>query len=165
MTPRSSRASRRLVRDRHPMGVAGQIGEHRRRPGEGALGIDDPFALRAAARAIAANARASASPAYSPKNCSRPPRCAVAQFFEEATAEQPREHAHRQEEARPAGDPALAVGGEATAGQRCRAHADGASAPSPRYAGPASRRPARRDASGRRRWCAASRAATANSRS
>ena len=37
------------------------------------------------------------------------------EFFEEAAAEQPREHPHRQEEARLAGDPALAVGGEATA--------------------------------------------------
>ena len=63
-----------LVRDRHPVGVAGQIGEHRSRAGERALGIDDPFALGAVARARAANARASASPAYSPKNCSRPSR-------------------------------------------------------------------------------------------
>ena len=38
------------------------------------------------------------------------------EFFEEAAAEQPREHPHRQEEARLAGDPALTVGGEATAG-------------------------------------------------
>ena len=40
----------------------------------------------------------------------------LVEFFEEATAEQAREHAHRQEEARLAGDPARTVGGEATAG-------------------------------------------------
>ncbi len=33
------------VRDRHPMGVARQIGEHRCRAGEGALGVDNPFTL------------------------------------------------------------------------------------------------------------------------
>ena len=38
------------------------------------------------------------------------------QFFEEAAAEQPRQHAHRQEEARLAGDPALAVGRKPAAG-------------------------------------------------
>ena len=113
----------------------------------------------------AANARASASAAYSPKNCSRPARCAWLEFFEEAAAEQPREHPHRQEEARLAGDPALAVGRRARRPGRCRAHADGASAPSPRCAGPGSRRSARRDAWGRRRWCAASRRRPSNSRS
>ena len=38
------------------------------------------------------------------------------QLFEEPAPEQPREHAHRQEESRPTSDPALTVGGEATAG-------------------------------------------------
>jgi hypothetical protein len=32
------------------------------------------------------------------------------QFFKETPTEQPREHAHRKEEPRPAGDPARAVG-------------------------------------------------------
>ena len=40
----------------------------------------------------------------------------LTELFEEAAAEQAREHPHRQEEARLAGDPARAVGGEATAG-------------------------------------------------
>src|ERR1700719_784674 len=35
------------------------------------------------------------------------------EFFEEETAEQPRQNAHRQKEAGPAGDPALAVEREA----------------------------------------------------
>ena len=39
------------VGDRHPVGVARQIGQHRRGPGKRALGIDHPLALRAAARA------------------------------------------------------------------------------------------------------------------
>ena len=33
------------VGDGHAMGVAGQIGEHRLGPGEGALGIDHPVDL------------------------------------------------------------------------------------------------------------------------
>ena len=37
------------------------------------------------------------------------------ELFQKQPAEQPREHAHRQEEARPAGDPALAVQGNAAA--------------------------------------------------
>jgi hypothetical protein len=38
------------------------------------------------------------------------------QFFEKAPPEQPREHADRQEEARPAGHPAFAIGRQAAAG-------------------------------------------------
>ena len=37
-------------------------------------------------------------------------------LFEETAAEQPREHAHRQQESRLAGDPAVAVRGQTTAG-------------------------------------------------
>src|SRR6266581_1408545 len=33
-----------LVRDRHAVGIARQVGEHGCRPGKRALGIDDPFA-------------------------------------------------------------------------------------------------------------------------
>ena len=38
------------------------------------------------------------------------------QFFEEAPSEQPRQHPHRQEEPRPAGDPTLAIGSHPAAG-------------------------------------------------
>ncbi len=38
-------AEEAAVRDRDPVGVAGQIGEHRLRPGEGRLGVDDPALL------------------------------------------------------------------------------------------------------------------------
>src|SRR5260370_33897037 len=37
------------------------------------------------------------------------------ELLQEQASEQPREHAHRQEEARPAGDPTLAIGREAAA--------------------------------------------------
>ena len=143
------------VGDGHPVGVARQIGEHRGRPGEGALGIDDPFTLRAAARArrrtparrpvprtrrrTAAGRRdarhrvlrgsGGGTVATAPAPAGRSPACR-------------RPTARRRARARRPG--------------RCRAHADGASAPTPRCAGPGSRRSARRDAWGRRRWCAGS---------
>jgi hypothetical protein len=59
------------VRDGDTVGVTRQIGEHRRRAGEGALSVDDPFDF-AQRREPAANARGSLSLASSPKNCSRP---------------------------------------------------------------------------------------------
>ena len=40
----------------------------------------------------------------------------LGQFLEEAASEQAREHAHRQEEARPAGHPTLTVWGDTAAG-------------------------------------------------
>jgi hypothetical protein len=40
----------------------------------------------------------------------------LSERFDETTAEQPRQHAHRQEETRLAGGPTLAIRGEATAG-------------------------------------------------
>ena len=137
------------------MGVAGQIGEHRRGPGERALGVDDPFARRAAARAIGRMRRGSASAAFSPKNCSRPARWLVRGLrgIGGGTAARARAPAGRS----PAGRrPSARRRGRGRRRGRCRAHGDGASAPTPRYAGPASRRSGRRDASGRRRWCAAS---------
>ena len=64
------------VGDRHPVGVTGQIREHRGGPGERALGIDDPFALAQRCRASRRSPRRRPVDAYSPKNCSRPLRCA-----------------------------------------------------------------------------------------
>jgi hypothetical protein len=52
--------------------------------------------------------------ACAPKNCKRPAAW-MAELFQKQPAEQPREHAHRQEEARPAGYPPLAVQGNAPA--------------------------------------------------
>jgi hypothetical protein len=43
--PRSSMATRRLVGNGHPMRIARQISQYRRRPGERAFGIDHPLAL------------------------------------------------------------------------------------------------------------------------
>ena len=38
-------ADQPVVRDGDPVGVAGEIGEHRLRPGEGRLGVDEPVLL------------------------------------------------------------------------------------------------------------------------
>ena len=93
------------VRDRHPVGVARQIGEHRRRAGEGALGVDDPFALRAAARAIGRTRGRSLEPRVLAEELQPAAVVRGGEFFEEAAAEQSREHPHRQEEARSAARP------------------------------------------------------------
>ena len=108
MTPAFVEREQPPIRDRDAMGIAGQIGEHRRGSGEGALGIDHPFAstqwreplgepLRVGERRVLAEELQSASAV-----------CLV-EFFEEAAAKQARKHAHRQEEARLAGNPTLAV--------------------------------------------------------
>ena len=75
-----------------------------------------PTRTGAAARATRRRPLASASAACSPKNCNCPAAMRVGELFEEAAPEQAREHAHRQEEARPARDPALAVGRQPAAG-------------------------------------------------
>ena len=44
MTPAFVEREQPPIRDRDAMGIAGQVGEHRRGSGERALGIHDPFA-------------------------------------------------------------------------------------------------------------------------
>jgi len=43
VTPRWSRATKATVGDGDAVGVAGEVGEHRFRPGEGRLGVDKPL--------------------------------------------------------------------------------------------------------------------------
>src|SRR3984957_12730514 len=94
------------------MGVARQVGQNGRGSAERPLGIDDPFGLaqrrekrreRVARREIgvASNELQLAGVEGGQE------------FFEEKTAEQPREDAHGQKEAGPAGDPAQTVRREA----------------------------------------------------
>src|SRR5437762_4609225 len=95
--------------------VAGKVGEHCRRAGEGPLGVDHPFA--------SAQRR---EPLYERRDiCERrvlaeelQSACAVSlfEFFEEAATEQTRQHAYREKETGPAAHPALAVNGETAAG-------------------------------------------------
>ena len=144
------------VGDGHPVRVARQVGQHRLRPGERALGIDHPLALaqrrQPAPERLGVGQRRVLAEELQLAGLMHPQ-----QLFEEAPPEQPREHPHRQEEARPAGDPASCRRATARRRARCRARADGASAPSPRCAAPAWRRCARPGAWDRRRWSAASR--------
>ena len=103
------------VGDGHPVGVTRQIGEHRGRPGEGALGIDDPFTLPQWCEPGGERPRV-AQPRVLAEELQPAGVMRGIEFFEEAAAEQSRQHPHRQEEARLAGDPPFAVGGEAPAG-------------------------------------------------
>ena len=103
------------VGDRHAVRVARQIGQHRLGPGEGALGVDDPFALTQRREPVG-EGLGIAELGVLAEELQLPGAMQALQLFEEAAPEQPRQHPHRQEEPRPARHPALAVGGEAAAG-------------------------------------------------
>ncbi len=104
-----------LVGDRHSVRVAGQIGEHRGWAGKRALGMDDPFTRSQRHEPVGESPHVGEFGARAEE---MQPAAVMrrGQFLEEATAEQPREHPHRQEETRSTGDPARAVGSEATTG-------------------------------------------------
>ena len=97
------------------MRIAGQIGEHRGRPGKRAFGVNNPFAF-AQRRQPLRERPCVTQCSVLPEELQPAAAMRNGQFFEEATAEQAPEHAHRQEEAWLARDPARAVGGEAAAG-------------------------------------------------
>ena len=102
------------VGDGDAVGVARQVGEHRLGSGEGPLGVDDPLGGAAAPggpRRRPVGERRQIAEEGEPAGA-----MGRGQPVEEQPAEQAREHAHGQEEARPAGDPARAVGREAAAG-------------------------------------------------
>ena len=102
------------VGDGDAVGVAGEIGEHRLGPGEGPLGVDDPLDL-AQRRQIRGEGMALGERRVIAEEVEAAGIVRGRELLQEQPAEQPREHAHGQEEARPAGDPALAVGREAAA--------------------------------------------------
>src|SRR5271154_7305012 len=94
------------------MGVAGEIGQHGIGAAERSLGIDDPFGL--AERREKRRERFARRETGSSSNEQQLAGVEGGlEFFEEEPTEQPRENAHGQKEAGPAGDPALIVQREA----------------------------------------------------
>ena len=100
------------VGDRDPMGVAGKVGQHLLRPGERRLGVDHPLPP-----ALGREAGLEGAGLREPGKITKGPELALAmgllETLEEEAPEQTREHPHRQEETRPAGDPAAAIEGDA----------------------------------------------------
>src|SRR3984893_2817342 len=86
------------VRDGDAMSVAGEIGKHRFRPGEGWLGVDEPL-LALERREMRGKARGATQPLDLPKD--RQPACRVGvdERRHEEPPEQAGKHPHRQKEA------------------------------------------------------------------
>ena len=93
------------VADRHPVRVPGQVLQHLRRPAERRLGVHHPVRRRTAASSNRRERRGSASGASRPRSRSGRGR-APAAGRQELAAEHAAQHPHRQEEPRPARDPA-----------------------------------------------------------
>ena len=97
------------------MGIAAEIGQHLLGAAEGRLGVDHPLdpAQRAQPMGEGCGSGEAGELAEEAEFAGLERR---AQLVEEQPAEEPREHADRQEEAGPAGDPARAVRRQAAAG-------------------------------------------------
>ncbi len=104
-----------LVGDRHAMGVAAEIRQHLGRAAERRLGVDHPLGLPQRSQ-IGGEAGYVLERLQLPEELQLAPIEALFERFEKQTAEQAREHPHGKEEARPARDPALAIRGQAAAG-------------------------------------------------
>ena len=102
------------IGDGDTVGVTGQIGENLLRACEWTLGVHDPF-LRAQGSEVGLECvrLVEAGQVCEELKFSRIVQCLEA--FEEQPPKQPREHAHRQEEAGPARSPTLAVWRHTTA--------------------------------------------------
>ena len=102
-----------VVADRHPVGVPGQVLQHLLRSAEGRLGVHDPLGLGAggepALELAGVGQRGELAVEGEPS-----PVEGGAEQRQELAPEDAAEHAHRQEESRPAGDPARAVGRQPT---------------------------------------------------
>ena len=101
-------ADQAAVGDGHAVGVAAELGEHRLRPGEGALGVEDPLDLAQGAEMVI-EGMGLGKMAEIAEEVQASGIVGGYQLLQEHSAEQPREHAHGQEEAGPAGDPLCAV--------------------------------------------------------
>jgi hypothetical protein len=102
------------IRDGDAMGVAGEIGENGLRPGERPLGVDDP--LCAAQRREGGVEGAFVGKGRKVAEEDEASDCVQGREpVEEEAAEEPRQHAHGQEEASLAGDPARSVRRQAAA--------------------------------------------------
>ena len=102
------------VGDGDAVGVAREIGQHGLGPAERALGVDDPFGF-AQRRQIRREGLRVGESGVIAEELQAAGVVRGDQLLQEQPAEQAREHAHRQEEAGPAGDPALAVERDAAA--------------------------------------------------
>jgi hypothetical protein len=92
------------IGDGYAMGVALQIGQHRFRPAERALAVDDPFAgaqrrqvFGEGSRVVEMRVVAEEAQEAAPVGCR--------ELLQEQPAEDARKHAHRQKEARPTRHP------------------------------------------------------------
>ena len=103
------------VGDRHPMGVARQIGEHGLGSGEGAFGIDDPFTLAQRHEPVCERIGVGQIEVIA-EELQLPITMQVLQFFEEAASKEPREHSYGEEEPRLARYPSIGIGRETAAG-------------------------------------------------
>ena len=97
------------------MGVTGQVGQHHGRTGEGPFGVHHPFTT--AQRFEPLGERVGVGQG---RELTEELQMAVGvrldQAFEEEPPKQPRQHPHREEETGLAGDPALTIRQNATAG-------------------------------------------------
>ncbi len=97
-----------LVGNRHPVRIARQIRQYRRRLGERALSIDHPLALAQRRAPVGEGCRIGQRGVFA-EELQLAAVMGLGKLLKEAPAEQPREHAHGQEEAPPAGDPTFSV--------------------------------------------------------
>ena len=132
------------------MGVAAEIGQHLLGAAERRLGVDHPLDPPQLAEPAGEGGRDRRGRRARRRSRARRPRRRRA-VVEEQPAEEPREHADRQEEAGPAGDPARRR--RATGRRRARRNgrADDGAGSGPRCEARRRGRSRRRDASGRRR--------------
>ncbi len=94
------------VADRDAVRVARQVGQHGLRPAERALGIDHPLGLPQR-REVGREGAGVGQPGLRRRRRRAGRRsCSPASRSRNSLPEQPRQHPHGQEEARPAGDPA-----------------------------------------------------------
>ena len=127
------------VGDGYAVRVARQVGQHRLRSREGPLGIDHPLTL-AQRREPGLEGGRFGQRCVFPEEPELTAIVQPLQFLQEASPEQPRQHAHRQEEPGPASDPLRPIWCPDRRPARCHARAGGGSAPSPKCAAPAWRR-------------------------
>ena len=102
------------VRDRNPVGVAGQVGKHRLRPGEGRLGVDDPL-LPSDGSKVAQEGASFGEVRHGPEEGEPPGVVQRDQPRQKDPSEQLAEHAHRKREGWTRGDPSASVGRDAAA--------------------------------------------------
>src|SRR3954451_1970833 len=91
------------------------MGQHRGRSGKRAFGINHPFLCAQWCEPVA-EARRLGESGILAEELQLPGVMRRSQFLEETASEQTREHAHRQEEAWPAGHPTRTVWGQTAAG-------------------------------------------------